>query len=140
MPKKKKNTRRIKPDASNDELIQMVRLHGWRERRLRKSGQNLNYKLCLCKKDSVEADYYQAQTLEHFKSFLSKTRVPDEIMLDHDEDVSQECVDWLIKVCDVLKKWLPTVHVRDEALQKQLQKYGKQQRRMQKRRKKPLFR
>jgi len=139
MPKKKKNPRRIELDVSNDELIQMVRVHSWREGRRRKRGQNLNYKLCLCKKNSVDAEYYQTQTLEHFKSFLSKTRVPDEIMLDHDREENQECVDWLIKVCEALKKWLPNIHVQDEDLQKQLQKYGKKQMRIQKRRKKPHF-
>jgi len=120
-------------------MVMMVRQHGWRERQRKKKGQSLNYKLCLCKKNSVQPDYYQAQTLEHFKSFLSKTRVPDEVMLDHDKQEAQECIDWLIKVCDVLKTWLPNVHVHDEEQRKQLEQYAKQQKRIQKRRKNPHF-
>ena len=139
MPRPKKNARRIELDISSDEMVTMVRQHGWRENKRRKNGQSLNYKLCLCKKNSVQDDYYQAQTLEHFKSFLSKTRVPDEVMLDHDKEESQECVNWLIKVCEVLKKWLPDVHVRDEEINAQLEAYSKKQKRVQKRRKKPYF-
>ena len=139
MPRPKKNGRRIELDISSDEMIMMVRQHGWRERQRKKKGQSPNYKLCLCKKNSVEADYYQAQTIEHFKSFLSKTRVPDTVMLDHDKEESQECVDWLIKVCEVLKKWLPDVHVRDEEINAQLEAYSKRQKRVQKRRKRPYF-
>ena len=138
MPKKK-NPRRIELDASNDNIIDMVRLHGWRENKRRKAGQSLNYRLCFCKKDNVESDYYQAQSVGHFKSFLSKTRVPDEIMLDHNAEGSEECADWLIKVCDSLKKWLPNVYTRDEGVKKKLDKYAKQQKRIQKRRKKPYF-
>jgi hypothetical protein len=141
MPKKKqkKNRRRIELDATNDEIIQLVREHSWRERRRRKSGEPLSYKLCLCKKNSVESDYYQTQSLEHFKSFLSKTRLPDEIMLDHDAGENQECADWLIKVCDCLKQWLPNVYTQDEEINKKLDKYGKRQKRIQKRRRKPYF-
>jgi len=136
---KEKNRRRIELDSTNDEIIMLVRQHGWRERQRRKMGQSPNYKLCLCKKNSVEKDYYQTQSVEHFKSFLSKTRVPDEIMLDHDEKESRECADWLIEVCDCLKKWLPQVHTHDEEINKKLDNYAKKQKRIQKRRKKPYF-
>ena len=50
MPKQKKNKRRIELDASNEEIIMLVRQHGWRERNRKKKGQSPNYKLCLCKK------------------------------------------------------------------------------------------
>ncbi len=137
--KEKANGRRIKPDISSDEMIMMVRHHGWTERKRKKKGESVNYRLCLCKQNSVEKDYYQAHTLEHFKSFLSKTRVPDEITLDHDDEEIHKCADWLINVCDALKKWLPTVHVHNKDVRKKLDKYGKQQQRIQKRRKKPYF-
>jgi len=88
----------------------------------------------------VTAEYYQTSDLRLFKSFVSKCSWPIEIYIHHDKDESKQCLDWMIKVCDCLKRWMPDVNISDEGMAKEVSKYCKLQMRIQKRRKKPHFR
>ena len=77
---------------------------------------------------------------DEFKSFISKCTWPVEISMSHNREETKECIDWLIKACDCLKRWMPDVIVNYEDLGKEVDKYRKLQVRIQKRRKKPYFR
>jgi len=130
--KKSRQTKNKWPDRtiSDENMIDFVRFS---------HGTGIRIAFCDDKRQ-VESEYYRTSDFRLFKSFVSKCSWPVEIYIHHDRDDSKLAVDWMIKVCDCLKRWMPEVNVNDEEMEKEIEKYRKLQLRIQKRRKKPYFR
>ena len=128
--KKSQQVKVIKRIVTDENMYDLVR--GTRKAKV---------KVALCEKpDQFSSEYYQTPNIRLFKSFISKCTWPVEISMSHNREETKECIDWLIKACDCLKRWMPDVIVNYEDLGKEVDKYRKLQVRIQKRRKKPYFR
>lgn len=77
--------------------------------------------------------------MDQMVATISKSCTPDKLMLNHENLVLHECVDWLIKYCDIFGLLFPQYETEDQEIYDRIETYKKYQKKKNRGRKKKHY-
>ena len=84
-------------------------------------------------------DLVNVTAMDQMVATISKSCAPDKLVLNHTNLVLRECVDWLIKYCDIFGLLFPQYETEDQEIYDRIEKYKKYQKKKNRARKKKLY-